>query len=155
MVPYDEHQGCDFKKLLNHTFRFEQLEFEVRTYNDKKREEVLHIITEGMHMNPDSTPPHRTVHLSLHSLTCGFAFALTMTVAAPPAANANHADADCFVCVFLSHGENGHVYAHDDKIEVQDMTSLFRGDKCRSLVGKPKIFILQVNKKLPMSSSSE
>uniref|UniRef100_W5UG67 Caspase-6 n=1 Tax=Ictalurus punctatus TaxID=7998 RepID=W5UG67_ICTPU len=89
----------------NLKMRFEQLEFEVRTYNDKKREEVLHIITE--------------------------------------AANANHADADCFVCVFLSHGENGHVYAQDDKIEVQDMTSLFRGDKCRSLVGKPKIFILQ------------
>lgn len=57
MVPYDEHQGCDFKKLLTHAFRFEQLEFEVRTYNDKKREEVLHIITEGMHMNPDPPPP--------------------------------------------------------------------------------------------------
>ncbi|KAB5581327.1 hypothetical protein PHYPO_G00174310 [Pangasianodon hypophthalmus] len=85
--------------------RFEQLEFEVRAYNNKKREEILHIITE--------------------------------------AANANHADADCFVCVFLSHGENGHVYAYDDKIEIQDMTALFRGDNCPSLVGKPKIFILQ------------
>ncbi|MCJ8730164.1 hypothetical protein PDJAM_G00180970 [Pangasius djambal] len=85
--------------------RFEQLEFEVRAYDNKKREEILHIITE--------------------------------------AANANHADADCFVCVFLSHGENGHVYAYDDKIEIQDVTALFRGDKCPSLVGKPKIFILQ------------
>ncbi|MCI4375998.1 hypothetical protein PGIGA_G00183010 [Pangasianodon gigas] len=85
--------------------RFEQLEFEVRAYNNKKREEILHIITE--------------------------------------AANANHTDADCFVCVFLSHGENGHVYAYDDKIEIQDITALFRGDKCPSLVGKPKIFILQ------------
>ncbi|XP_054634727.1 caspase-6-like isoform X4 [Dunckerocampus dactyliophorus] len=36
------------------------------------------------------------------------------------AAEANHSDADCFVLIFLSHG-----------------------DKCRSLVGKPKIFVLQ------------
>ncbi|XP_024292292.1 caspase-6 isoform X3 [Oncorhynchus tshawytscha] len=59
------------------------------------------------------------------------------------AAEANHADADCFVCVFLSHGENDHVYAYDDKITIQDITALFKGDKCKSLVGKPKIFILQ------------
>ncbi|XP_066535410.1 caspase-6-like [Hoplias malabaricus] len=59
------------------------------------------------------------------------------------AAGSSHVNADCFVCVFLSHGENGHVYAYDDKIEIQDVTALFRGDKCLSLVGKPKIFILQ------------
>ncbi|KAF4074724.1 hypothetical protein AMELA_G00242550 [Ameiurus melas] len=88
--------------------RFEQLEFEVRTYNDKKREEVLRVITE--------------------------------------ASNANHSDADCFICVFLSHGENELVYAQDDAIEIQHMTSLFRGDKCQSLVGKPKIFILQASR---------
>ncbi|KAI5625210.1 caspase-6 [Silurus asotus] len=85
--------------------RFEQLEFEVRVYDDKKRDDILRIITE--------------------------------------ASKANHVDADCFVCMFLSHGENGHVYAYDDQINIQDMTSLFRGDKCPSLVGKPKIFILQ------------
>ncbi|XP_059413286.1 caspase-6-like [Carassius carassius] len=59
------------------------------------------------------------------------------------AAAANHVDADCFVCVFLSHGENGHIYAYDTKIEIQEITDLFKGDKCRSLVGKPKIFIFQ------------
>ncbi|KAG7333657.1 hypothetical protein KOW79_002064 [Hemibagrus wyckioides] len=85
--------------------RFEKLDFEVKVYNDKKQEEVVHIISE--------------------------------------AAKANHVDADCFVCVFLSHGENGHVYANDGQIEIKDITSLFRGDKCPSLVGKPKIFILQ------------
>lgn len=46
--------------------------------------------------------------------------------------------------VFLSHGENNHIYTYDDKINIQDIASLFKGDKCRSLVGKPKIFILQV-----------
>lgn len=64
------------------------------------------------------------------------------------AAEANHADADCFVCVFLSHGENDHVYAYDDKIAIQDITALFKGDKCKSLVGKPKIFILQVSSQM-------
>ncbi|XP_056136164.1 caspase-6-like isoform X1 [Lampris incognitus] len=59
------------------------------------------------------------------------------------AAEADHADADCFVCVFLSHGENDRVYAYDGKISIQDITALFKGDKCRSLVGKPKIFVLQ------------
>ncbi|KAM7167716.1 caspase-6 [Macrochelys suwanniensis] len=55
----------------------------------------------------------------------------------------NHSDADCFVCVFLSHGEDNHVYAYDAKIKVQTVTDMFRGDKCLSLVGKPKIFIIQ------------
>ncbi|KAI2645748.1 Caspase-6 [Labeo rohita] len=85
--------------------RFQELGFEVKTYNDYKREEILSIIRE--------------------------------------AAAANHVDADCFVCVFLSHGENGHVYAYDGQIEIKEITDLFKGDKCRSLVGKPKIFILQ------------
>ncbi|CAM5139906.1 unnamed protein product [Natator depressus] len=55
----------------------------------------------------------------------------------------NHSDADCFVCVFLSHGEDNHVYAYDAKIKVQTVTDMFRGDNCPSLVGKPKIFIIQ------------
>ncbi|XP_016395625.1 caspase-6-like isoform X2 [Sinocyclocheilus rhinocerous] len=59
------------------------------------------------------------------------------------AAAANHVDADCFVCVFLSHGENGHIFANDGQIQIQEITDLFKGNKCRSLVGKPKIFILQ------------
>ncbi|XP_022621136.1 caspase-6 isoform X1 [Seriola dumerili] len=59
------------------------------------------------------------------------------------AAEDDHSDADCFLLVFLSHGENDHVYTYDGKISIQDITSMFKGDKCRSLVGKPKIFVLQ------------
>ncbi|XP_025934842.1 caspase-6 isoform X2 [Apteryx rowi] len=55
----------------------------------------------------------------------------------------DHSDADCFVCVILSHGENDHVYAHDAQIKIETITSMFRGDRCQSLVGKPKIFIIQ------------
>lgn len=54
-----------------------------------------------------------------------------------------HDDADCFMCIFLSHGEDDHVYAHDAKIKIQDLTNMFRGDKCPGLIGKPKIFIFQ------------
>ncbi|NWV17005.1 CASP6 protein, partial [Origma solitaria] len=55
----------------------------------------------------------------------------------------DHSNADCFVCVFLSHGEDDHIYAHNDKIKIQTITDMFRGNKCQSLVGKPKIFIIQ------------
>ncbi|NXL31911.1 CASP6 protein, partial [Glaucidium brasilianum] len=55
----------------------------------------------------------------------------------------DHSNADCFVCVFLSHGENDHVYAYDAQIKIEAITDMFRGDKCQSLVGKPKIFIIQ------------
>nr|6PDQ_A Chain A, Ancestral Effector Caspase-3/6/7 [Homo sapiens]6PDQ_D Chain D, Ancestral Effector Caspase-3/6/7 [Homo sapiens] len=55
----------------------------------------------------------------------------------------DHSDSDCFVCVLLSHGEEGLVYGTDGKIEIQELTSLFKGDKCQSLVGKPKLFFIQ------------
>ncbi|XP_066042339.1 caspase-6 isoform X2 [Chamaea fasciata] len=55
----------------------------------------------------------------------------------------DHSDADCFVCVFLSHGEDDHIYARNGKIKIQEITDMFRGDKCPSLIGKPKIFIIQ------------
>ncbi|KAM6940328.1 caspase-6-like [Xenentodon cancila] len=59
------------------------------------------------------------------------------------AAEDDHSDADCFLLVFLSHGENDHVYAYDGKISIQNITSMFKGDKCKSLAGKPKIFVIQ------------
>ncbi|NWW46533.1 CASP6 protein, partial [Pedionomus torquatus] len=55
----------------------------------------------------------------------------------------DHSNADCFVCVFLSHGENDHIYAYDAQIKIETMTDMFKGDKCQSLAGKPKIFIIQ------------
>ncbi|NXC03943.1 CASP6 protein, partial [Orthonyx spaldingii] len=55
----------------------------------------------------------------------------------------DHSNADCFVCVFLSHGEDDDIYAFDAKIKIQTITDMFKGDKCQSLVGKPKIFIIQ------------
>uniref|UniRef100_A0A3Q3KF63 Caspase-6 n=1 Tax=Monopterus albus TaxID=43700 RepID=A0A3Q3KF63_MONAL len=85
--------------------RLKELDFEVKTYVDRRQEEVLDILSK--------------------------------------AAEDDHSDADCFLVVFLSHGEDDHIYANDGKISIQDITSMFKGTKCSSLVGKPKIFILQ------------
>ncbi|XP_030588377.1 caspase-6 isoform X2 [Archocentrus centrarchus] len=59
------------------------------------------------------------------------------------AAEEDHSDADCFLIAFLSHGEDDHVYCHDGKINIREITSMFKGNKCESLIGKPKIFIIQ------------
>ncbi|XP_054997880.1 caspase-6-like [Sorex araneus] len=56
---------------------------------------------------------------------------------------ASHMDADCFLCVFLTHGDGNHIFAQDARVEISKLTDFFRGDKCSSLVGKPKIFIIQ------------
>uniref|UniRef100_UPI0037E7BDEE caspase-6-like n=1 Tax=Semicossyphus pulcher TaxID=241346 RepID=UPI0037E7BDEE len=85
--------------------RLNQLNFEVKTYNNSERAEVLDIITK--------------------------------------AAAADHSDADCFLLVFLSHGDKDNVSTYDGEISIQEITAQFKEDKCRSLVGKPKIFILQ------------
>ncbi|XP_036068328.1 caspase-6-like [Oryzias melastigma] len=85
--------------------RLEELNFDVKTYDDEGQKEVLNAIHE--------------------------------------AAEEDHSDADCFLLVFLSHGENNYVYTHDGMINIQDIIHAFRGDNCPSLVGKPKIFIFQ------------
>ncbi|XP_076584628.1 caspase-3a [Chaetodon auriga] len=48
-----------------------------------------------------------------------------------------------FVCVLLSHGDEGVFFGTDGSIELRYLTSLFRGDRCKSLVGKPKLFFIQ------------
>ncbi|KAM9314391.1 caspase-6-like isoform 2-T2 [Pholidichthys leucotaenia] len=59
------------------------------------------------------------------------------------AAKSDHSDADCFFLAFLSHGEKDYVYAYDGEISIKDITAMFKGTECKSLVGKPKIFVLQ------------
>ena len=51
---------------------------------------------------------------------------------------------DCFVCAILTHGEEGVVYGTDDKVEVKILLEPFKGNNCKGLVGKPKIFFIQV-----------
>ncbi|KAJ8383013.1 hypothetical protein SKAU_G00037910 [Synaphobranchus kaupii] len=48
----------------------------------------------------------------------------------------DHVDADCFICVFLSHGENEQIYAHDDKFNIQDVTRFVQGGQMQEPGGK-------------------
>ncbi|XP_077999294.1 caspase-3-like [Glandiceps talaboti] len=55
----------------------------------------------------------------------------------------DHSDSDCLVVAILSHGDDGIVYGVDGTVSVESLTKNFRGDKSETLVGKPKIFLLQ------------
>ncbi|XP_064620938.1 caspase-3-like [Lineus longissimus] len=58
-------------------------------------------------------------------------------------AKEDHSDADCFVCVFLSHGKEGRVYAYDGTVYIETLLANFKGDVCPALAGKPKLFFIQ------------
>ncbi len=56
----------------------------------------------------------------------------------------DHSSYDSFVCCILSHGKEGHVHGSDSMvIPLKDVTGLLDGDSCKTLVGKPKVFIMQ------------
>lgn len=55
----------------------------------------------------------------------------------------DHSCCASFICVLLSHGDEGVFFGTDGSIELKYLTSLFRGDRCQSLVGKPKLFFIQ------------
>ncbi|XP_070545463.1 caspase-6-like [Ptychodera flava] len=59
------------------------------------------------------------------------------------AARADHSNCDAFICVFLSHGDDGIVYSNDGVLRLQDLIDQFRADRCPSLAGKPKLFFIQ------------
>ena len=54
---------------------------------------------------------------------------------------------DCFWCIIRSTGTEHGICGTDDKpIDIKTITSLFTKDKCPSLDGKPKIFVLEPKK---------
>ncbi|XP_058831650.1 caspase-1-like [Topomyia yanbarensis] len=55
----------------------------------------------------------------------------------------DHSDSDCLVVVVMSHGEQGVVYARDNKYNVDSLWKNFVGNACPSLIGKPKMFFIQ------------
>uniref|UniRef100_A0A2K6UGK4 Caspase family p20 domain-containing protein n=1 Tax=Saimiri boliviensis boliviensis TaxID=39432 RepID=A0A2K6UGK4_SAIBB len=55
----------------------------------------------------------------------------------------DHSKRNSFVCVLLSHGEEGIIFGTNRPIDLKKITRFFRGDCCRSLTGKPKFFIIQ------------
>ncbi|CAG7826809.1 unnamed protein product [Allacma fusca] len=55
----------------------------------------------------------------------------------------DHSSRDCLVVVIMSHGEKNQIYAQDGTISVNKIWEAFQADKCPTLAGKPKIFIIQ------------
>jgi hypothetical protein len=53
-------------------------------------------------------------------------------------------ESDCLVCVLMSHGDLENLSASDRAYKTKDVLSKFSGQKCPSLLGKPKLFFVQV-----------
>ncbi|OCT99585.1 hypothetical protein XELAEV_18005367mg [Xenopus laevis] len=67
----------------------------------------------------------------------------------------DHSKRSSFACAILSHGEDGLIYGVDGPIPVKNLTDLFRGDRCKTLVGKPKIFFIQACRGTELDSGIE
>jgi len=53
-------------------------------------------------------------------------------------------DSKVFVLCILSHGESGLVYGSDgNAVQVEELETMFDGQHCTQLVGRPKLFLLQ------------
>ena len=63
-------------------------------------------------------------------------------------AKEDHSKSDCFVCAILSHGDSGIVYGTDGIIQLDMLINPFKGQRCRTLLGKPKVFIIQVGQQI-------
>ncbi|XP_056455809.1 caspase-3-like isoform X2 [Gadus chalcogrammus] len=55
----------------------------------------------------------------------------------------DHSGSASFVCVLLSHGGEGTFFGTDASTELETLTGMFRGDRCKTLVAKPKLFFIQ------------
>lgn len=60
------------------------------------------------------------------------------------ASEEDHRNSACFACILLSHGEENLIYGTDGKTAIKDLTAHFRGDRCKTLLEKPKLFFIQV-----------
>lgn len=58
-------------------------------------------------------------------------------------ASLDHFNSDSFLTAVLTHGDEGVLYGADGKMTVDRLVLPFKGNKCLSLAGKPKIFIFQ------------
>ncbi|XP_011880446.1 PREDICTED: caspase-1-like [Vollenhovia emeryi] len=67
----------------------------------------------------------------------------TITTVLESTAAEDHTDADCLIVVAMSHGESGLLHSTDSLYPVEMLWTPFTGDRCSSLVGKPKLFFIQ------------
>ncbi|XP_072296082.1 caspase-3-like [Eucyclogobius newberryi] len=55
----------------------------------------------------------------------------------------DHSKCASLVCVFLSHGNGEEIHGTDKPVRLENLTEYFKGDKCKSLLEKPKLFFIQ------------
>ncbi|XP_055344093.1 caspase-3-like [Paramacrobiotus metropolitanus] len=58
-------------------------------------------------------------------------------------AEQNYDNMDCFVCAILTHGKEGVVFGKEGVITLEALMEPFKNSRNQSLVGKPKIFLVQ------------
>ena len=55
-----------------------------------------------------------------------------------------HDTADSFVCCILSHGDKDSLFGSDSQVvDIDDLVTPFKGNRCHRLAGKPKMFFIQ------------
>ena len=69
---------------------------------------------------------------------------LSLNLIFPAVGRADHHDADCFVLIILSHGDEEGVYGIDGVISPDQMIEVIKGNRCPDLTGKPKLIFIQV-----------
>lgn len=56
----------------------------------------------------------------------------------------DHDNADSFVCCILSHGDKDNIFGSDSQqVDIDDLATPFKGNRCCKLAGKPKLFFIQ------------
>lgn len=70
-------------------------------------------------------------------------------------AEEDHSQNASFVCVMLSHGDEGVIYGTDGEVKIDTLVENIKGNRCRSLVGKPKLFFIQACRGSKLDSGVE
>jgi len=55
----------------------------------------------------------------------------------------DHSRSDCILIAILSHGELNKIFSRDDYYHISLITSFFTDENCPTLIGKPKVFLIQ------------
>ncbi len=63
-------------------------------------------------------------------------------------ADRDHTERSCFVCIVFTYSDNFTIMGTDGILSIDNVMAPFKADVCKTLAGKPKFFIFQVQQKL-------
>ncbi|XP_047440637.1 caspase-3-like [Mugil cephalus] len=67
----------------------------------------------------------------------------------------DHSENASFVCVLLSHGDEGVIYGTDGFEKFDTLTKCFKGNQCKGLLGKPKLFFIQACRGMSLDEGAD